>query len=323
MIKLKFLCLALEKECNFFIPFKKSSVHSENLKFVAIFSSILSQKNRNEIFSKSYAGFMSGSSTLYSYSPDYILMSDVVFVIFNYRFGALGSANFHDKSLNIPGNVCMKDQQMAMRFVRDNIHEFGGDPDNITLMGHSSGASSVGLHCISESSKGLFHKAVMMSGSPLGEECIIRQLGWTKRLAKKLGFGGDLENDKEVLDFLNKADVLEMAEAGAQLVTQEEREKFSVMIPFGPHLELYETESTFLMDRPVNLLSKAWANDIDLMIGGTKNEGMSQEYEPYENSVPIELVDPREGPNLTELAEKFQKYYESKYDDKLEARNEV
>jgi carboxylesterase 1 len=250
-------------------------------------------------------------------------MSDVVFVIFNYRLGPLGFANFNDKSLKIPGNAGMKDQQMAMRFVRDNIQHFGGDPDNITLMGHSSGGSSVGLHCVAESSKGLFHKAVLMSGSPVGHECDVIQLDWTKRLAEKLGYDGDLDNDKDVLDFLNKADVLKMSEIGGNLATEEEKQKLGVELVFAPHKELYKTDSSFLLDSPVDLMKNAWSNEIDIMIGGTQDEGIGDKEWNYSQNVPIELVNPREGPKVDELAEKLRNYYEDKFKDQQIAFDKV
>lgn len=81
-------------------------------------------------------------------------------VIFNYRLGPLGFLSLQDKSLNVPGNAGLKDQQMVLEFVRDNIHNFGGDAGNVTLMGHSSGGASVNFHCITETSRGLFHRSV-------------------------------------------------------------------------------------------------------------------------------------------------------------------
>lgn len=67
----------------------------------------------------------------------------------------------------IPGNYGMKDQVMAMRWVKENIAKFGGDPDQVTIFGESSGGASTGYHLLSPLSKGLFHKAILQSGSPL------------------------------------------------------------------------------------------------------------------------------------------------------------
>ena len=62
------------------------------------------------------------------------------------------------------GNYGLYDQLTAIMWVKHNIEAFGGDPDNITIMGQSAGAMSVQQHCLSPMSKGIFHKAVMCSG---------------------------------------------------------------------------------------------------------------------------------------------------------------
>lgn len=67
----------------------------------------------------------------------------------------------------IPGNYGMKDQVMALRWVQENIVKFGGDPGEVTIFGGSSGGVSTGYHMISPMSKGLFHKAILQSGTPL------------------------------------------------------------------------------------------------------------------------------------------------------------
>lgn len=98
--------------------------------------------------------FASGSNTTKRYGPDFLLISDVIVVTLNFRLGPFGFISFKDKSLNVPGNAALKDQLMAMKFVKNNIHHFGGDPNNITLIGHSSGGVSVNWHCVAEASKG-------------------------------------------------------------------------------------------------------------------------------------------------------------------------
>lgn len=67
-----------------------------------------------------------------------------------------------------PGNYGFKDQVQALKFVKKNIAAFGGDPDSVTIAGYSAGGSSVTLHLVSPMSQGLFHKAIVMSGSALG-----------------------------------------------------------------------------------------------------------------------------------------------------------
>jgi len=95
---------------------------------------------------------------------------DVVFVSFNYRLGIFGFIDFSE----IPGgescpdtlNLGLLDQIAALKWVKENIAAFGGDPDRITAMGFESGACSISLLAACEQAKGLFQKAFVFYGSP-------------------------------------------------------------------------------------------------------------------------------------------------------------
>ena len=114
-----------------------------------------------------YGGsFLSGGSSMPIYDGAYLAAKeDIVVVTFNYRLGALGFlAGIH----GLNGNYGLMDQQLAFHWVRDNISNFGGDPEKITIFGESAGAMSVGLHLLSiPSSSGLFRAGIMQS-NPFG-----------------------------------------------------------------------------------------------------------------------------------------------------------
>ena len=90
----------------------------------------------------------------------------VIGVTINYRLGPWGFLCLPElkEEAGRTGNYGLYDQLAAIRWVKDNIAAFGGDPENITIMGQSAGAMSVQQHCLSPLSKGLFQKAVMSSG---------------------------------------------------------------------------------------------------------------------------------------------------------------
>ena len=90
----------------------------------------------------------------------------VIGVTLNYRLGPLGFACLPElkQEAGKTGNYGLYDQHTALLWARDNIAAFGGDPENITVMGQSAGAMSVQQHCLSPKSQGLFHKAVVSSG---------------------------------------------------------------------------------------------------------------------------------------------------------------
>ncbi|PZC73332.1 hypothetical protein B5X24_HaOG200180 [Helicoverpa armigera] len=105
---------------------------------------------------------MSGRSDLAG--PHYLMDRDVVLVTINYRLGSLGFLALGNKLA--PGNNGFKDQVAALKWVQRNIAAFGGDPNLVTITGCSAGAVSVMVHMISSMSKGLFHRAISVSGSP-------------------------------------------------------------------------------------------------------------------------------------------------------------
>ena len=94
----------------------------------------------------------------------------IIGVTLNYRLGPMGFVCLPQliEEAGFTGNYGLYDQMTAIRWVRDNIAAFGGDPENITIMGQSAGAASVQLQCSSPLTDGLFHKAVMSSGCGLG-----------------------------------------------------------------------------------------------------------------------------------------------------------
>ena len=110
-------------------------------------------------------GFLNGSSDLYN-AQWLATRGDIVVVTINYRLGALGFLA-HPALAGPgedPGNYGLVDQQAALRWVRDNIAGFGGDPAKVTIAGESAGAISVCDHLVAPDSAGLFRAAIMQSG---------------------------------------------------------------------------------------------------------------------------------------------------------------
>lgn len=97
-------------------------------------------------------GFEGGDSTYDNYGPDFLLEKNVIVVSLNYRLGFLGFLSTGDNV--VPGNNGLKDQVLALKWVKDNIDRFCGDPNQITLAGQSAGSASVAYHIQSPQSQG-------------------------------------------------------------------------------------------------------------------------------------------------------------------------
>ena len=109
--------------------------------------------------------WISGSFDPLIYNPDFFMDKGVVFVAINYRLGSLGFFALEHQAY---GNQGLRDQTLALKWVQQNIHTFGGNPNEVTIFGESAGAFSVFYQTLSPLSNGLFKRVIAQSGSNLG-----------------------------------------------------------------------------------------------------------------------------------------------------------
>ena len=114
-------------------------------------------------------GFDSGINSERPFDGAALAEHGVITVFANYRVGLLGYLTHEavQSRFGRDGNFGLDDQLTAIRWVKDHIKDFGGDPDRITLMGQSAGAISIQYLCLNHDLHGLFQRAVMMSGAGL------------------------------------------------------------------------------------------------------------------------------------------------------------
>ncbi len=112
-------------------------------------------------------GFSVGGSIESTYNgTNFAAKNDVVLVTINYRLNVFGFMNFAsiDSAFADTGYLGIKDQIAALQWIKENISEFGGNPDNVTIFGQSAGSTSVMLLTITPAAKNLFQKAIPQSG---------------------------------------------------------------------------------------------------------------------------------------------------------------
>ena len=105
--------------------------------------------------------FRFGSGSQYDPSP--LVKEDVLVVTINYRLGVLGFLTMGNDLA--PGNLGLRDQMLALTWVKSHIHNFGGDPTKITIFGESAGGMSTHALTLSPKSKDLFSAAIHQSGT--------------------------------------------------------------------------------------------------------------------------------------------------------------
>ncbi len=142
---------------------------SEDCLYLNIWSPGADDKRRPVMVWIHGGAFMYGSGSSETYDgTSFAQNGDVVVVTLNYRLGVFGFlhlAEIGGEAFAGSGNCGILDQIAALKWVKENIQAFGGDPENITVFGESAGAMSIGAMLAANQAEGLFHKAILQSGA--------------------------------------------------------------------------------------------------------------------------------------------------------------
>ncbi|KAJ8716839.1 hypothetical protein PYW07_003466 [Mythimna separata] len=263
-------------------------------------------------------GFKSDSGNDENYGPDFLVSHGVVLVTLNYRLEVLGFLCLDTE--DVPGNAGLKDQVAALRWVRDNIGCFGGDPNNVTVFGESAGGASTCLHIISPMSKGLFKKAAPLSGVPFNDWAL--SFVPKKRafmLGKDLGF--ETNDPNELLDFLQSLPVDKLIDTNPIVFSYEEfNNNILKLFHFTPVIEKDFGKEHFLTEDPLEALKNKRINDVDVLIGHTTIEGAAdipkmeesvlEQFNRYtELLVPRKILNKCNPETILEVSEKIHEHY--------------
>ncbi|XP_065225813.1 esterase E4-like isoform X2 [Planococcus citri] len=197
--------------------------------------------------------FVAASGSKLFYSPDYLIIKDVVVVSFNYRLGVLGFLN-----LGIPecaGNMGLKDQVMALKWIQQNIARFGGDPKNIVISGESAGGASVHFHLVSPMSRGLFHKAIVRSGTSLSPWALTyNPIVQAFEIGELCGYRG--KDRYKLLKHLMTKPFSDISAAALSWFFHYRKVYPARPLIIGPSVEM-DPKGAFLPDFPSNLIKSA------------------------------------------------------------------
>ncbi|MBS0361652.1 MAG: carboxylesterase/lipase family protein [Proteobacteria bacterium] len=148
---------------------------------------------RPVVFSIHGGGYVFGSGNTAIYDGESLArFGDCVVVTINHRLGVFGYLNLADQdpAFATSGTAGMQDIVAALRWVRENIEVFGGDPDRVLALGQSGGGAKTSMLMAMPSAKGLFHRAGVQSGSRLSTPGREEAQKMTRALLEALGVGG-------------------------------------------------------------------------------------------------------------------------------------
>ncbi|CAH0600386.1 unnamed protein product [Chrysodeixis includens] len=222
------------------------------------------KKNLTVIVYVHGGAFVMGSGELIKFT-NLINNKDIVLVTFNYRLGIHGFLCLGTE--DVPGNAGMKDQVALLRWVRDNIASYGGNPNDVALVGSSAGSASVDLLMISKSAEGLFHRVVPESGGNLAAFSIQRDpLEIAKSHAKTLKFTN--VDDIYALEEFYKTASWESLTADAFFTRPDSTFLFS------PCVERDTGTEAFLTESPLSILQKGAYKKLPVLYGFANMEGL-------------------------------------------------
>ncbi|MCP9764985.1 carboxylesterase/lipase family protein [Lacihabitans soyangensis] len=233
-------------------------------------------------------------------------LGNIVYCSLNHRLGALGyshlkAAGGHPAS----GNVGNLDMVLALEWVKNNIANFGGDPNNVTIMGQSGGGSKVTTLMNMPAAKGLFHKAVVLSGGSLA--------GVNKEYAEKLGQkvmeeAGLKNGEVEKLQQIPWREYIDIADRAVVKMADEAKRLNLMRGGFSPVADgEYLNGGTFFAD------SNHFSADIPVIICSTFNEQSPSRTDARLEGITLaeveEKIKPRFGNKSSEIVEAYAKNF--------------
>ncbi len=200
------------------------------------------------------------------YKDGTLVQHGVLLVTLNYRLGIFGflahPALTHESSHHASGNYGLMDQILALRWVHDNIAQFGGDPNNITVFGQSAGAEDTGLLMVSTLSKEMFNRAIAESGTAFSPP--LPSLPDAEKDGEKLAAILKAPSGNNAIKFLRQM-------SASEILTALSKQDSNQVPDFGPDIDGY-----VIAHSPARTFTDGQEAAIPLIIGTTAREfGMS------------------------------------------------
>lgn len=227
--------------------------------------------NYDVLFFVHGGAYFTGSASPLLYGPSYFMNNaSLILVTPQYRLNTLGFLATGDQAS--PGNYAMKDQVMALKWVKDNIKAFGGNPDSITIAGHSAGSGSVHMLQMSPTSRDMIKGVIAFSGSAIGPWNYPTEnpLNLTRRHAQVLNItNADKMNSTQLVEELRKVPAEDLIRSVAKL------KLFGIdpLTLYRPVVEPSDTKDAFLTQSPYKVLKSGGIAKVPTMFSVVSNEG--------------------------------------------------
>ncbi len=265
-------------------------------------------KKRPVMFWLHGGGFRVGSSNdPMTYGKALAKKGDVVIVSVNHRLNILGFLDLsaHGDKYAQSANVGMLDVVKALEWVQSNIGNFGGDSSNVTIFGESGGGGKVGTLMCMPAAKGLFHKAIIQSGTLLNVMTEEKSQALGSKVLENLNIGSE---DLDKLNTIPYADLVKAGNDAVMEISGPRKPGSPTMFGFAPSVD-----GSVLLQQPFSPGFSDISKDIPLMMGTTLNELMQTAYSEKELS--LEEAEERLQETYGEQTKDYVSLYKEAYPD--------
>ncbi|XP_068224772.1 venom carboxylesterase-6-like [Palaemon carinicauda] len=207
-------------------------------------------------------------------SPAPLMTEDVLVVTFQYRLGTLGFLSTEDSVL--PGNLGLKDQTLALRWVKDNIQVFGGDPLRVTIFGTNAGGVSAHIQTIIPSAKDLVTGGILQSGTALSPWAFRKDhrriAAGVGQLLNCSGTGTEVNDSGTEVNDLDTSALLRCLQS-AKLESLVIAPTNFIEWSMEPVVMVPRVDGEYIPDDPVTLLKDNLTNKVNLITGINSHDG--------------------------------------------------
>ena len=211
-------------------------------------------------------GFYYGTSTLDMYDmKELAVHENIIMVSMQYRLASLGFLCFNNTG-DSQCNAGLFDQRIALQWVKDNIVQFGGNPDNVTIAGEDAGAASVGHHILSTPSHHLFNQAILQSGSafvPWSAITLEKSIPRGLRLAELMGCQHQRSEIQQAVDCLRRKNATDLVNREWDGIVYHIAE-----FPFVPVVD-----GKFLLESPNESMKSKNFKPCNILAGSNQDQG--------------------------------------------------
>lgn len=258
--------------CKQYFPLTKTIIGQEDCLTLSVYRPInVKTKEPLTVIAFIYGGgYYWGISRDWLYNTRFLLRKNVIVVKINYRIGAFGFLCLRNKGA--PGNMGLRDQIAALKWIKNNIAAFGGDPNKITVFGESAGGVSVNILILTQQGEGLFQRAIIDSGpASMAHLLTTTPIETAEIVARGMGYKGKNNTDDLLKFYLYATD--------DEIVKGSMRDQTNIV--FAPYLfklcveDENSSENPILTTTALDLLKNAKnVGDIDILYGFNNMEGI-------------------------------------------------